>query len=324
MEVDRLSLIKRLHENRSTILPVAALIILLIFLRAFNPQFLATHDSIVTLVYSISWFLIAACGLTMVILMGSFDFSVPSIVRLAALGTAVFYPQFGWKGIILIFIVCLILGVLNGILLTKFNVPSFMATLGTAVVAEGLAKLFSGGFLQVVRDPAFLAISRTFIPPGIGLPSIFYWAIVLWAIALILTFATPFGRKIYAIGLNLEGSKLAGINVTLIRIIVFTLSAAYAAVAGILYMAQLGGGAIELGEMQTIPLLASVVVGGTALTGGIGGVHRTLLGVLVVNWLDTGMSMLAIDYNMRMVIFGIVAIIMAAATIDRRKIRFIK
>jgi ribose transport system permease protein/putative xylitol transport system permease protein len=73
-----------------------------------------------------------------------------------------------------------------------------------------------------------------------------------------------------------------------------------------------------------IPLFASVVVGGTALTGGVGGVHRTLLGVLIIRWLDSGLSMLAIDLNVRMIIFGAIAITMAILTIDRRRIRIMK
>ncbi|MEM2178868.1 MAG: ABC transporter permease [Candidatus Methanomethylicia archaeon] len=313
-----------LQRNLTTITPISAAIILIIVLRTLNPFFLTTHESIVTLVYGMSWFLIAACGLTFVILMGSFDISIPSIIKLSAMLCGVFYSQFGFFAIPLALIVSLIFGFVNGFLLAKFNIPSFMVTLATSFVAEGLAQIISGGYTRILMDPAFWAISITFIPAGFGLPSIFYWAIILWIIGIIITLITPFGRAIYAIGGNIVGAKLAGINIVRNRILVFMLSALYAGISGILYAAQIQGAHMQIGVLDTIPLFASVVVGGTALTGGVGGIHRTLLGVVIIRWLDSGMSMIGIDYNIRMIVFGIVAIIMTIITIERRRIKIMK
>jgi ribose transport system permease protein/putative xylitol transport system permease protein len=97
-----------------------------------------------------------------------------------------------------------------------------------------------------------------------------------------------------------------------------------AGLAGIFYASQIQGAHMQVGVLDTIPLFASVVVGGTALTGGVGGVHRTLLGVLIIRWLDSGLSMIAIDLNIRMIVFGIIAILMAILTIDRRKVKIVK
>jgi len=131
----------------------------------------------------------------------------------------------------------------------------------------------------------------------VGLPAIFYWSILFWIIGVFITLATPFGRAIYAIGGNLAGARLAGINISKVRILVFILSALFAGFAGILYVAQIQGAHMQIGALDTIPLFASAVVGGTALTGGVGGVHRTLLGVIIIRWLDSGMSMLRIEYQ---------------------------
>lgn len=313
-----------LQRNLNTITPITAAIVLIIALRILNPFFLTTHESIVTLVYGMSWFLIAACGLTFVILMGSFDVSIPSVLKLSAMICGVFYPQLGFLVIPLAIIVSLIFGFVNGFLLAKFNIPSFMTTLATSFVAEGLAQILSGGYTRILQDPAFWAISITFIPAEFGLPSIFYWAIALWLIGIIITITTPFGRTIYAIGGNIAGARLAGKNIMKSRIIVFMISALYAGIAGILYAAQIQGAHMQIGVMDTIPLFASVVVGGTALIGGVGGIHRTLLGVIIIRWLDSGMSMIGIDYNIRMIVFGVVAIIMTIATIDRRRIKIMK
>jgi len=313
-----------LKRSLTTITPITATIVLIIALRALNPFFLTTHESVVTLVYGMSWFLIAACGLTSVILMGSFDFSIPSVLKLSAMLCGVFYPQLGFLVIPLAVAVSLFFGFINGILLAKFNIPSFMATLATTWVAEGLAQILSGGYTRILEDRAFWAISITFIPAKFGLPSIFYWAIALWTVGIIITLVTPFGRAVYGIGGNLTGARLAGINITRVRILVFMLSAFYASIAGILYAAQIQGAHMQIGVLDTIPLFASVVVGGTALTGGVGGIYRTLLGVIIIRWLDSGMSMIAIDNNIRMVVFGTVAIMMAIATIDRRRIKIMK
>jgi len=313
-----------LKRSLTTITPITATIVLIIALRALNPFFLTTHESVVTLVYGMSWFLIAACGLTSVILMGSFDFSIPSVLKLSAMLCGVFYLQLGFLVIPLAVAVSLFFGFINGILLAKFNIPSFMATLATTWVIEGLAQIISGGYTRIVQDRAFWAISITFIPAKFGLPSIFYWAIALWTVGIFITLVTPFGRAVYGIGGNLTGVRLAGMNITRVRVLVFMLSAFYASMAGILYAAQIQAAHMQIGVLDTIPLFASVVVGGTALIGGVGGIYRTLLGVIIIRWLDSGMSMFGIDYNVRMMVFGAVAIMMAIATIDRRRIKIMK
>ncbi|MCF3653115.1 MAG: ABC transporter permease [Aigarchaeota archaeon] len=310
-----------LQRNINTIIPAMGFIALVIALRMANPYFLTSWDSVITLVYGMSWFLIAACGLTLVILMGSFDFSVPSVLKLSAMIFAVLYPSIGFSSIIVAIMVGLLFGFINGILLARFNIPSFMATLATSMVAEGLAQVISGGYTRMITDPAFRAISTTMI---LGLPSIFYWAIAIWAICVFLTFMTPFGRMVYAVGSNIVGARLAGINVRMVRTLVFMICSLLASIAGILYASQIQGAHMQVGVLDMIPLFASVVVGGTALTGGVGGVHRTLLGVLIIRWLDSGLSMLAIDLNVRMIIFGAIAITMAILTIDRRRIRIMK
>ena len=101
-------------------------------------------------------------------------------------------------------------------------------------------------------------------------------------------------------------------------------SSFFAGLAGILYMAQMGGGSMEIGADMPIPLFASVVAGGTALTGGVGGPHRTLLGVIIITWIQAGMLMLAIGRDIQMITFGLIAIGMSIATIDRRRIKIIK
>ena len=309
-----------LRRNMTTVLPIVAVIAIIAGFQAINPFFLS-YQGIITLVYAMSYFLIASCGLTFVIMMGSFDFSVVSLLKLAALLCVLYIDNLGFFVIPLALSISVGLGFINGLLVAKLNVPSFMATLGVSVVVEGIALYLSKGFLHIIYDETFRAIATTFIA---GLPSIIYWAMGIWIISIFIAMYMPFGRRIYAIGGNPIGAGLSGINVERGRIYVFMLSSFFAGLAGILYMAQLGGGSMLIGADMPIPLFASVVAGGTALTGGVGGPHRTLLGVIIITWIQAGMLMLAIGRDIQMVTFGLIALGMSIATIDRRRIKIIK
>jgi ribose transport system permease protein/putative xylitol transport system permease protein len=309
-----------LRRNMTTVGPIVAAIAIIAGFQVINPSFLS-YQGIVTLVYAMSYFLIAACGLTFVIMMGSFDFSVVSILKLAALLCVLYIGQLGLLVIPLALLVCVGFGFINGLFVAKFNVPSFMATLGVSVVVEGVALVLSKGFLHIVYNETFRAFATTYIA---GLPSIFYWAMGIWMISTFIAMGMPFGRRIYAVGGNPIGAGLSGINVVRDRIYVFMFSSFLAGLAGVLYMAQLGGGSMEIGADTAIPLFASVVAGGTALTGGVGGPHRTLLGVIIITWIRAGMLMLALGRDIQMVTFGLIALGMSIATIDRRRIKIIK
>jgi len=309
-----------LRNNISTIIPVIAVVVIIGIFQIINPVFLK-YQGIITLVYAMSYFLIAACGLTFVILMGSFDFSVVSVLKLSSLLCVLYVDRIGLMVIPLALLVSVGFGFINGILFAKLKVPSFMATLGVSIVVEGIGLYLSKGFLHIVTNQTFKALTVTFIA---GLPSIFYWAIGVCIICTLIALITPFGRRIYAIGGNPIGAVLSGINLDRYRIYVFMLSGFLAGLAGILHISQQGGGSIEMAADMSIPLFASVVAGGTALSGGVGGPHRTLLGVIIITWIQAGMLMLGYDRGIQMVVFGAIAIVMGIATIDRRRIKFVK
>jgi ribose transport system permease protein len=308
------------QNNKSTVTSTVAAIAVIVGFQIINPFFLSSAGR-VTLVYAMSYFLIAACGLTMVILMGSFDFSIVSVLKLAAMICALYVDRIGLWAIPLALGVSVGLGFINGLLFARFRVPSFLATLGMSLVAEGIALYMSRGFLHVIRNNQFRALSVTFLA---GLPSIFYWAIGIWLICIFIAFYTPFGRNIFAIGGNSTAASLSGIHVVKNRISVFMVSGLLAGLAGVLYIAQFGGGSIEMGADMSIPLFASVVAGGTSLAGGLGGPHRTLLGVILITWTQAGMSMLAYGRDMQMVIFAIIAIGMSILTTDKRTVGIVK
>ena len=216
-----------LRKNITILGPIVAVTAIIAGFQAINPFFLSYHGRI-TLVYAMSYFLIAACGLTFVIMMGSFDFSVVSLLKLAALLCVLYIDQLGFLVIPLVLLVNVGFGFINGLLVAKFHVPSFMATLSVSVVVEGIALYLSKGFLHIIYNETFKALATTFIA---GLPSIFYWAISIWIISTFIAICTPFGRRTYAVGGNPIGAGLSGINVERQRIYVFMLSSFFAGLA---------------------------------------------------------------------------------------------
>ena len=334
--------------------PVSWLIIaLIVIFTSLYPRSFLSATNLTSILKGFAVTSMLSIGPTLVVLMGSLDLSYMGIWLFGGALVWLLFPYLGMASIIAYPLFGLALGFFNGIVQVKTKIPSFILTLAVTAVFSYLTTVIrnlSGLITLAVReyqfltyspipylpmpfllalpvivlDPAFWAISITFIPPEYGLPAIFYWSLLFWAVGIFITLATPFGRKIYAIGGNLVGARLAGINLSKVRILVFMLSSLFAGIAGILYVAQIQGVNMQVGVLDTIPLFASIVVGGTALTGGVGGIHRTLLGVLIIRWLDSGMSMLGIDYNVRMIVFGAVAIIMTIATIDRKRIKIMK
>lgn len=315
-----LDLFRRFRTNLPLFTSLLALVIVLVVFQIVNPAFLS-YKGFIALIYAMSYFLIVACGLTFVIMMGSFDFSVVSLLKLAALFSVLYIEKIGLYVIPIAIALTTGFGIINGLLVAKFNVPSFMATLGVSIVVEGLSLYLSKGHLFLMYNEQFRSLAITFIG---GLPVIFYWAIGIWLISVALALLTPFGRRTYAIGTNLIGASLSGVNVVRHRIGVFALSGFYAGLAGILYMAQLGGGSMLIGSDLSVPLFASIVAGGTALTGGVGGPHRTLLGTIIITWTQAGLLMLAVGRDVQMLIFGLIAIGLAAATGDRTRVKTVK
>jgi ribose transport system permease protein/putative xylitol transport system permease protein len=297
-------------------MPVATVIVVITLFQLLNPTFLSPQG-IVTIVYAMSYFLIAACGLTLVIMMGSFDFSVVSVMKLSALLCVLYIEKIGLLVIPLALALSALIGLANGVLFAKLKVPSFIATLGVSVVLDGISQLSSKGFLHLLEDEKFRSLSVTFLA---GLPSIFYWALAIWLLATLLATATPFGRRVFAIGGNPRAAALCSINVDRHRVIVFVLSSFLAGLAGVLYVSQQGGWSMEIGGQMMIPLFASVVAGGTSLRGGTGGPQRTLLGVIIITWIQSGLLMMGLGREIQMVILGVIAILMAVATSERGKL----
>lgn len=306
-----------------TLLPIGLLIVLVVVFSLGNERFLSV-DNMWNIMRQSAILLIVAVGGTFIILQGSIDLSVGAVVTITGLVTAVLIrdTNLGTLVVLLAMIAGLVIGAINGVLFAYGKVPSFLATLGMMSVLEGLGLILVGGSPVPISNRGFQWVATGSIlgpVPNIGL-----WAIAIYGIAVWGTFRTKFGRYMFAIGGGERVAKLAGVNVNRYKLYGFSLAGVLAGLAGALMASRIGAGTPGMGGGLLMDSIAAIVMGGTALTGGVGGPHRTILGVLVIGVLRNGMNVMGVDPYLQIAITGIVVIMAVAVTMDRSKITVFK
>jgi ribose transport system permease protein/putative xylitol transport system permease protein len=271
---------------------------------------------------AITLLLVALAG-TFPILQQSIDLSVESVVLLTGVVTVVLISQFG-LGLLAIPLaigVGMLAGLFNGLVFTKLKVPSFLVTLGTLSVLAGVGKIITGGSTITFRDPGIRLISNGDV---LGIPNLVLWGLLVYVATIVLAFRTKFGRYCFALGENERVVELAGAKVDRYKIYPFVLSGLLCGIAGVLLTLRISSASPNIGSGLLLPSIAAIVMGGTALTGGVGGPHRTILGVLVIAVLNNGMNLLGIDSFVQEIILGLVVVAAVALSIDRDKIDVVK
>ncbi|WP_380681710.1 ABC transporter permease [Salinigranum sp. GCM10025319] len=271
---------------------------------------------------AVTLLLVALAG-TFPILQQSIDLSVESVVLLTGVVTVVLISQFG-LGLLAIPLaigVGMLAGLFNGIVFTKLKVPSFLVTLGTLSVLAGVGKIITGGSTITFRNPAIRTISTGDV---LGIPNLVLWGLLIYVATIVLAFRTKFGRYCFALGENERVVELAGAKVDRYKIYPFVLSGLLCGTAGVLLTLRISSASPNIGSGLLLPSIAAIVMGGTALTGGVGGPHRTILGVLVIAVLNNGMNLLGIDSFVQEIILGLVVVAAVALSIDRAKIDVVK
>jgi len=245
------------------------------------------------------------------------------MVLLTGVVTVVLISEFG-LGLLAIPIaigVGMLAGLFNGVIFTKLKVPSFLVTLGTLSVMAGVGKIITGGSTITFRNPAIRTISNGEI---FGVPNLVLWGLLIYVGTIVLAFRTKFGRYCFALGENERVVELAGAKVDRYKIYPFVLSGLLCGTAGVLLTLRISSASPNIGSGLMLPSIAAIVMGGTALTGGVGGPHRTILGVLVIAVLNNGMNLLGIDSFVQEIILGLVVVGAVALSIDREKIDVVK
>jgi ribose transport system permease protein len=271
--------------------------------------------------------LVLGLGETFIILMGSIDLSVEGILTLGAVVLSMTVlngmndNNLGIIAVLLVLAIGALFGFANGLVHVRLKVPSFMATLGSWFIGVGVANALLGGMATRINDPWIrgLAIQRVF-----GFPWGVWLALGCLGVALVVQNYTRLGRHIYALGGGEELAALSGISPARVRIATFTLAGVFYAVGGILAAAQLGLGNAQIGNGRLFTTVTAVVVGGTSLSGGQGGVLQTFVGVLIVSVLSNGMVLMGVPPSVQIGFQGLMIIGAVALSIDRKRMRIVK
>jgi erythritol transport system permease protein len=268
---------------------------------------------------------ILVLGMTFVILTGGIDLSVGAVVGLSGMiaggliyeglvlnifGITVYFCV---PVVMLIAIITgILVGLINGLLITRFKIAPFIATLGTMYIARGFALLRSGGrtFPNLVGDPALKNTGFPILGEGsfLGIPYIIWILIVLGTISAYTAKKTPLGRYVYAVGGNEKAARLSGIRVERIKLIVYMFSGFTSAIVGLIVSSQLVAAHPATGESFEMDAIAAAVLGGASLAGGRGGIGGAIVGAFVIGVLGDGLVMLGVSSFWQMVIKGIVII----------------
>ena len=307
---------------RTIILPMVAIVVLIAYFSIVNPLFLSSANAL-NIGRQSAVLLTVALAETMVILIGSIDLSIGAIVTLSGILAALTVDQFGVLGATLVGVgIGAVVGLINGGLVTMLKVPSFLVTLGMLSVLSGVANQISQGQSILFENMALLDIVNGSIV--LGIPNVIWIALIATAVLTLVSFRTKLGRYLFALGGGEIVAAHAGVPVTFYKVLAFVLCGAICGLAGVMLTGQVGAGTPTAGSGLLLNAIAAVVMGGTALSGGIGGPHRTFLGVLVIAILTNGMDVTGVNSFTQDIVKGCVIILAVSLTIDRTKYPFIK
>lgn len=301
-----------------------ALLLLCIVLSFLTDKFFAADNGL-NILRQVAVNTIIATGMTLIVLTAGIDLSVGSVLALCGAITAGlfksglefvsadFFVGFTILGAILGgLLIGTLLGWFNGFTVTKFNVPPFVATLAMLTIARGFTMLYTKGhpISNLGKDFAFIGAGSF-----IGIPVSVWIAIAVVLIAVFITQKTKLGRYIYAIGGNEQAAKLSGINIKKVKLTVYAMAGALAALGGIIVTARLDSAQPNAGISYELDAIAAVVIGGTSLSGGKGSVWGTVMGVIIIGVLNNGLVLLNVSPFWQQVVKG--GVILLAVIIDK-------
>jgi len=304
--------------------PLIALFVLCVALSLLSDKFM-TVDNGWNVMRQISVNICIAVGMTLVVLTSGIDLSVGSVLALCGAITAgllkngieipagnLFIGFTVLGAIVAGLLAGSLIGAFNGWTITRFKVPPFVATLAMLTIARGLTLLWTKGFPISVLGDHFGYIGTDWL---VGIPVPVWISAIVVIAAVVITGKTPLGRYIYAIGGNENAARLSGININKVKIIVYSLAGALAAVGGLIVTSRLDSAQPNAGTSYELDAIAAVVIGGTSLSGGRGSIWGTVLGAVIIGVLNNGLVLLNVSPFWQQVVKGLV--ILLAVIIDK-------
>jgi len=267
---------------------------------------------------------IMALGLTFAIYIGGIDLSTQSMANMVTVIAALYLTSLGFLIVPLCILIGACLGGLSGFITTRFLVPSFISTLAIGGVCYSLAQWLSGNrALYMDSEKRNQLFGWLLDSTGIAPNALFVGAFV-FVLMLFIERKTLLGRQLKAVGSAELAAVASGIKVQQIKIMAFAISGGLAALAGVLFSIKLSGGAPSIANGFLLPAIVAVLVGGTPLTGGVGGVVNTLVGAMIVTVIRSSMLYLEVAATHQQMVFGLVLIAAIVFTIDRSKLTIVK
>ncbi len=306
--------------------PLGVLLLMAVILWITAPAF-RSPTSIMLLALEAAAIGVVAAGQTFVILTGGIDLSVEAMVSFSGVvaailiaGTNIAGGQIAhgiasWEAILIAIIAGALVGVFQGLLITKMRMNPLIVTLGVRSILMGVCLVWTRGAGINIQKDGFLTFITGIITVGtIKIPVPFLIALVLYGLSWFVLKHTKLGRYTYAMGGNETATRLSGINVDLYKMAIYGISGFLAAIGGILVMGRLQSGAYQNGTNMTLTAVAAVVIGGTSLSGGVGGIWGTLIGVFIMRLVEAGLVYLSVPSNAKEIVIG--AIIVLAVALD--------
>jgi ribose/xylose/arabinose/galactoside ABC-type transport system permease subunit len=305
--------IKRLFRARETGIALVVLAMVVFLSLATDTFFTAGNLAVVSRQISLS--AVIAMGMTLVILTGGIDLSVGSVVAITSVMLGLSMVRWGlpiWISILFAVLIGAVIGSSNGLLLVKTKLPPFIVTLGMMGLARGAALVITKGTSISGFPVQYFPIGQGFVFDLIPIPVVI--AVVLAIIVHIILSRTTFGRRIYLVGSNEEAALLSGININRLKIWVYMICSALAAVEAVIETSRMATGQPASGSGYELTAIGAVVIGGASMNGGEGTILGTMLGAILLGLITNGLILMGISAYWQQVFSG--AIIILAVALD--------
>ncbi len=304
------------------VLAASGLVVIVAFFSIMKPVF-RTWQNISNILVATTVFGLLALGVTFVIIAGGIDLSIGTSMTLCAIvigKIVVTYKGPFWLGFIGGIITGMVIGAINGVLITRLKLPPFIATLATMKAAQGFALIYSHVVpinFSGAKTDAWQNIALSQIFPGFRISIVIF--IIAAIIAAIILNKTIIGRYTFAIGSNTEATKLSGVNVDRWLILIYSICGAFVGLAAVILTARLGSAQPDLGLGYELEGIAAVIIGGTSLLGGKGTISGTIIGALIMSTLTNGLLIMQIQQEWQYVVVGAVIILAVFSDGVRRR-----
>lgn len=305
--------------------PFATLVVLVVFFSVSSDSFLNLIN-LRNILAQVSTLAVVSTGITFVLLCGEIDLSIAAVATMTGVVAAVLFGKVGLPGPLAIVcgaLAATALGILNGWSTTRIGLPSFMATLATMQIATGLGQYITKGEIVYTLAPLLKYLGGEYIGQNDPwrLPVVILMGIAALIIGHFVLTYTKFGRYVYMTGSNREAARLSGINTQKIVASCLAISAFSAGLAGMLNTGRLGSAQGYGLEDMLLDSISAVVLGGTSLFGGEGGIKNTLIGLLIFGVLSNGLNQLQLDIYVRLWVRGVILLVALIINIYALRLR---